>query len=1024
MANGSPQSKHLFTVIPHDLGLMPHFEHGIMKIVFGLSASGDGIVSDGGNVLLAVYDLDQYIQHQLDVPNGNGDFDIGTFNGAKSTFLAPLQDHEVKPGSGVLLLAQLSMSKHPNANNSTENWVVSQVISKEEIQAPAFELSVQMMARIDDSGNNAPLSPIQYQTVGIAGPATPDFSTFTHTKGGHRKLAIRFLSSDSTTVLLSQLNVVDCAAASSLLIRYADNGRRPNVGQPSPGLQSVLPKPSRVPPFDPTGLYVERLPPFDKPADPDDIDAPGTLWVHQVGRTVVGWYNPLPSLILGGNNPNTAQPFFSSSQQAQVLSQSRICFLATPNVHSWGLQFLQKKPKDNALHIVALTSPTSPGAGDDPDLLNQVDAASQFAKRLQAGWIQLHNTGNDALAPSITVSLSDAATPSVFVRASSHPKLSFELEALLNNTLTTNITNVDAKTLAAISSGLRSQFVEPLPPKILSELMRGMIGPAMIAAVVHWRAATDALNVSEQRVAEIEIDNALNNIAVPLAASSGGVIPDELIAQVRGMARTSTVLSSNIDGAQNVSILDTLESAMGEIVNRDIRGRTNDTSSLPAESDYAVFFQTSASRFPGFIAFGIRPAGSFTYKLSFTALDAASAEAIVVKGSVGGFVLTIDKIDDLGKIDPLFIGRPFVGVMLSGGVGIKLEFKPLSKKFFKPSGSGSVADCEIKTFLNLAVGDFRFARMAFFAQALPGISISASPGIGVKSGSSTTVVSITLPVRIPTAILETTVKSGDFLKPKATTPDIDSVKGALEKWKKALKSGKAEDVPTVQVSVSLYRLSLCVAIIVLSGDETPTIRPDGKLLNIDKLIDQSQSATLLMRGAEFPINSAFVSEKAHQLLEARLAVQRKLLEYQGGFMDIQGTTSPEWAEAQQGKSTPEKARDDARTANLKLSKARAEAVRDAIFASVGRPGQGIIDLERDIKALGFGPDPFDPNRTPAATQPGGLSFTDPFAPTTTKAQVALEQATRYPLMRHVDIQMNGAFTVRLKGAVPPVDEKK
>jgi hypothetical protein len=326
--------------------------------------------------------------------------------------------------------------------------------------------------------------------------------------------------------------------------------------------------------------------------------------------------------------------------------------------------------------------------------------------------------------------------------------------------------------------------------------------------------------------------------------------------------------------------------------------------------------------------------------------------------------------------------------------------------------------------------------MSFFAQALPGISLAASPGIGIKTGNTTTVVSITLPFRIPTAVLEATVSSGEFLKPKATTPDIDSVKGAVEKWKKALKSGKAEDVPTIQLSVSLYRLSLCVAIIVFRTDETPIIRPDGKLLNIDKLIDKSQTATLLMRGAEFPINSAFVTEKAHQLLEVRLAVQRKLLEYQGGFMDIQGTTSPEWAEAQQkeaaGKATPEQARALARAANLKLSKARAEAVRDAIFASVGHPGQGIIDAERDVKALGFGPDPYDPNLTAAAAQPGALSFTDPFAPNDTStaagaanaAKVASEQATQYWQMRNVDIQMNGVFTVRLKGTVPSVDEKK
>lgn len=1023
MANGSTQSKFLFTVIPHDLGLMPRFETGEARIVFGLSASGDGVVSDGGTVVLAVYDLDQYIQHQVNLTNG--DFDIGTFTGAKSTFSAPLQDHEVRGGTGVLFLAELTFSKHPAPKSSAENWVVTQVARKEEINSPAFELSIQMLARIDDAGNTAPLSPIQYQTVGVVGPATVDFNEFVQTKGGHRKLAVRILSADSSTVLLSQLNVVHCAAASPLLIRYANNGRRPKVGQPAPGLEKAIQNLSRRPPFDPSGLYVQRLPPFDKPVDVDDIDAPGSLWLHQIGRTLVGWYYPLPSQILTGTNPNTGQPFFTPGQQAQLLSGSRLCFLATPNLHSWGVQFLQKKPKENATHFVALQSS---GPGDDPDLLNTTDAATQFAGRLLPGWIQLHNTGNDALVPSVSVSLSDATAPALFVRATTQSKLSYELEAILNNTLATGVNQIDPGTQQAIVSAVRSQLVEPLPPKILSELVRGIIGPSMIQAVVDWNAANDASNLTAQRVAEIELDNALSAIANGLvAASPNGTISDELIAEVRGMAKTSTVLGSNFFGAKNVTILDTLEQAMGAMVQRDVNARTGTIGTLPREADYNTFIQST--RLPGFQAFGIRPDGKFKYKLTFTPVTLAEASLILVKGSVGGFRLVIEKTNNDGTTDQQFPPTSYFGLMLGGGVGAKVEFKPFSdfknpSSLIKAGGSGSPVDCEITSFLNLTTLDFQFARMTFFAQALPGINISAGFGVGVKSGESETIVSITLPLRIPTAVIETTVKSGEFLKPKVSGPNVDSVKSELEKWKKALKSGKAQDVPTAQVSVALYRLSLCVAIILFDTAKNPIKRPDDQ--TVDVLIDKTQQGTILMRGAEFPINSAVVTEKAHQLLEVRLAVQRKLLEYQGGFMDIQGTTSPEWADAQRkeaaGQLTPEQARTEAKTANHKLSTARAEAVRDAIFASVGAPGHGLIDAGRDVLAFGLGADPFDPT-LPAPTPPPGttasprLVFTDPFTPGAAQsAQVLAEQANLYWKMRNVDIEMNGVFTIRIKGA--------
>jgi len=688
---------------------------------------------------------------------------------------------------------------------------------------------------------------------------------------------------------------------------------------------------------------------------------------------------------------------------------------------------------------------SSPAAGDDPDVLNTTDAASVFAGRLLPGWMQLHNTGNDALVPSVSVSLSDAATPSLFVRSTTQSKLSFELETLLNNTLTTGVNAVDSATQQAIVSALRTQFVEPLPPKILSELIHGVIAPpspdptqpkSLIEAVVAWRAANDAANLSAERVAEAQMDQALAAIANGLVTASpnpNGPLSDELVTQVRGMMRTTTVLSSNFLGAQNISILETLEQAMGQMVQRDMTVKTGVLNPLPKEADYQVFLLQN--NLPGFAAFGIRPNGNFKYKLTFTPVTLAEANVIIVKGSVGGFRLKIEKANRDGSADPLFSPTTYFGIMLGGGVGAKVEFKPFSdfknpSSLLKPGGSGSPIDCEITTFLDLLPRDFTLARMSFFAQALPGIKVSAGFGIGVGSGESETVVSITLPLHIPTAVLETTIKGGAFLKPKVSGPSVDSVKGELQKWKGALKSGKPQDVPTAQVSESLYQLSLCLAIIVFDTNLNSQPRPDGKEEPIDELIDKSQDATILMRGAEFPINSAVVSEKAHQLLEVRLAVQRKLLEYQGGFMDIQGTTSPEWAEAQAkekaGKETPDQARAEARAANLKLSTARAEAVRDAVFASVGAPGHGLLDAGRDVRAVGLGSDPFDPTQPPSSPPPGTpvtprLVFTDPFTPGQ-ETTVSDEQQNIYWKMRNVDIQMNGVFTVRLKGA--PTSIKK
>ena len=85
---------------------------------------------------------------------------------------------------------------------------------------------------------------------------------------------------------------------------------------------------------------------------------------------------------------------------------------------------------------------------------------------------------------------------------------------------------------------------------------------------------------------------------------------------------------------------------------------------------------------------------------------------------------------------------------------------------------------------------------------------------------------------------------------------------------------------------------------------------------------------------------------------------------------------------------------------------------DAIFAAAGAPGAGIIPKEKDIRVVGKGAVPFAPLFVAANPQPG--QHLDPLA-NPNDPTVLQDKRTFYPLLRRVDIAMNGVFALRING---------
>lgn len=972
-----------------------------VKLYFTMNRAGSGVVPDDRKVILAVYDLDQYFLAQSALIAGFKEIDDRHFTGSVTSFPGPLQLHEVGALTGVLFTAELELERRPKPFNNL-HWFVKNVNNRREQREPAYTMSLLTDTRVDESGKDRPAAPIQLGSIGNIAASADDFDSFVEEERPRRRLALRLLSRDLKTVLLSSLNPKHSSAGIPKTVFYTAAEELKPVAKPSLTI-SVPPGPKpRIVTPDKTGWYLERLP--GTPADTETLKlmSPSGLWIHQIGRALCGWYYPVRSRILTGVSPISKTRLFPEDVEQQMMSDERVVFIVS-KFNGRGTPPAGPLPK-GALDILFLRA--NPGGLDDPDDILREDLVS--FDRLKWGHIRFE-IDTVLGTPVIRAVLSlDGKKEVRFDRLGQESRLSWRAFSFLRDSPNDIPKNRQEQFFASI----REDSIEPLPPAVIAALTAEVGSDVMIANVVQYMAAKTAGQVSGQLGPESVINKSLEALADDLRSTSqDGSLPPALLLQVRSVARYHFIG----EGDQRRSLLQVLEEISGDMLERFVRVKLSlpTPRPLPADrpndDDFAELAKSASYR--GFAAFNIRPSSRFLYKFTFSKITEAKGLGVILKGSIGGFKMDVEKLDPVTKqpSDRLFPKSTFTGVLAGGSIGVSVS---LSIAGPQASGAspGSPVDCEVVSSVNLRREDFQGARFVFFAQAKPSVMLSALPGLGIGNSFSDTVFSITLPNREPPVTLETVIEK-PFLSFSVKTPDIDAAKSAIRGLAEAIKKDDATKVPAATVSATLYALSLCCGYVVFTPS-SPLKRPSDDNTRVGELVDKRLSALVQGKRVAFPLRSAALIEQAHLTLDVQLSVNRKLLEYPG-WIDIEGLASPEWSQS---------TRDTAREQNRKLSLERARAIEAAIEASAGPVGGPVIEATKDILPMGLGFDPFEEFFVDSVAASNDDNLLDPFKRPTDPAQreryeakLKEELGTKYPNLRRVDLAINGVFMVRLLG---------
>jgi hypothetical protein len=988
-----------------------------LHFTIGLSGTFNGktVIPADGKVVLAVYDLDQYLSVQSVLPGGFREDDERFFDGTETDFPGPLQRHLVRPNSGVLFIAELEFAKRKTPKNNL-NFFVKNVTKRQQQDEPAYEMRILTDTRVDDAGHDQPNAPIQLGSIGIVAAAREDFDDFSSNESTTRVMVFRLLTPDLTTVLLSTKNPQHSSAGVAIKrVLYSPTDQPKPIGSEHP-CNDVKPKPgSRRPTDDPTGLYVEVLPDQDED-NPADLAAPAILWIHQVGRVMCGWYAPVRSLILNGKKPFTKTPIVPGDL-SKVLSTDRFIFIVDVFLQHGTLK-RKPLPKDaRGVRNMVFCKGTA-GELEDPDelvLFSESGGAPIIPpERQDTGLIRVLAEdvpffGREVFRVQLSL---DGTTFSRFRKIDTNSRLSWRaFRAVEKSRPELN----DQR--ASFMASLTDDVIEPLPPGVWLQLTREVVSPILLGLVQQFINDKNSQQLLPQLLAEGQINTFLDQLAADLRLTSApGSLPTTLQAQVRSVARSETINA----GTQRRTVLSVLEEIAGGLLERDVRNKLGiqPPNPLPAGRPNDADYQAVQAKafMQGFSAFDIRPTGSFTYKFTFEEIQVVSATLkrfVMLKGSVGFFRMKVDKLDAKTRqtFDPTgFPQQSYFCFVLGGSFGLGVEREAdgigtddqkIGKA--KPAGAPSPKpiNCEVTTFLNLLPSDFDGARYVFFTHVDPNVNLSALSAVSISSGlGQETIFSITLPSRQPEVTLETVV--GVPPKPlDIKGPDLHRIiEDVLKK-----KGPEAK----VKLNAILFALTSFGGIVLFDQSQTPVSRDEDNPM--DNFIDKPLEAVVTAAGPSFKKQCASLDESSRKFLDVCLAAQRRLLEYPG-YIDIQGTASPEFGNLK---------RNDAARENRDLSLRRAQFVEAAIFAAAGSPGQGIINGGKEIVPAGLGSDTFaqDLFTTDPTDQTAG-KLLDPFVrdqqanPAAYDKRLNDERKEVYPTLRRVDFNMNGLFTVRFK----------
>jgi len=562
----------------------------------------------------------------------------------------------------------------------------------------------------------------------------------------------------------------------------------------------------------------------------------------------------------------------------------------------------------------------------------------------------------------------------------------------------------DKRVVASPRDPLAKQLlneIEPLPPGITAHLARELVGHDMYAALYEYEVEVDTSGrgssgaTSVLRALEAKIEDILNRVARVLKTFH----VDDVVQQAQVILRTYPVESPQ----RTRSMYDILTEIAANIVERCRRGA--DQGSLNANIETHLPF--------GFKTLGISPKGDYRYVFEFDYTGVAGGFRKVLQLAGGKVDVKVSRYKKRGheyELDELFAAEhnqafvPFDGYYIGGNLGMGYRRAMMKKN--GPwggdwsEGSRSKPDrCVIDTYHQLDPKNLDRRAFVMANVSKPGAALTTS-GIGLSYGAYTGMFSVVVSDKITiTGELEKQYELG------ATVPDeTEKVVKELKAWKKAIQSGKAADVPTPGVTLSMGGVTLLTGMLRVkpANGVTKAVDPPMDTKEADPHLAQ---VTHLLDGVAFERGSSTLTAAAAGLLDVNLAENRRLFEMDG-ICQVTSSTSPEFAQGRLGKV-------EADNQNTGLARFRGTAVEDAIRASCGAEKEGVLSRHRTFEHS------IDINSQVRETLEGDAgTVLHPHADAAKEPQGQARidaERTLYAQLRRVDIVVNGVFTLSLPG---------
>ncbi len=962
------------------------------KLSVTLDLGEDQLLAPKTQLRLVVYDFDRYIEDQSAKSDANNDvinFEVGPdfFSGREDQAGGPQQrmilpqaflSPTPSPGNGVLAVVDFNLQRLSTKAelatakaSGTGIWFVNDLIGAlQSSRNSLFSIALEMFARRDELGNFG-TGTLRRQVIGRFGIDKQDLPTLS----SPRLLAVRIVvpaaqrSLKAGTIILSSLNALDNAVGKLKGVRsrgvilhvVAAQEALTRPGGTAPSDTGTAPFSNRRATLDLTGRYELQAEGVDTSSF--DYVAPASLWISQAGQSLVAWYLPYSAIGFGQKFTGIGDDKVPLTQRACLVTAESSTF-PTKNFTFWALDVGKDRLDPDKLFV----SQESADPSDDvPVLLGDLEVMSSSDPLTIEVLFSRRSFLNDAPGLHLRAP-NENATLGVFKRVASRSRLPWVVLRHLAASKQVSPSQIDAF--------IRSH-VEPLPHggwrAFGGRLDDGRLGRA-IQRFSQFRSSAVIVAQEFDNVGKL-LDALLNSLPAEYRAEGLSVVqnlsrstrlPDfagdektlqEWLLDIGETHRSNLLEKAKVDAGRNLT--STEQAAINDAVSGTNGGVLRDLGALGG--------------------------GEFTYKFDFKAVEIGLT--VVLGAAVGGFtcVVTRTSADPSKQKDDYTLGflGGFIGV--SGAFGVKVA---LGKPASGGSAGGAPPSCQVQSFIDIAAAEWTNIPPVSFSVAAvsAGVSGVVGPFEATAISPSSALFSVRIPrITKPAVVLSAIVE--DFVTFDAKVADPKEFLEGVEEGK------------IVNAQAAIAAASESGGIMIRLGNPK-AVPPPGSDMPIipDQVVPANP--TLDAPFIAFEKNDSRIQTTQLTGLDRRIALYRHLFEL-GGWYLCSGFSSPEFKAQKSDPDGP----------NKLLSQNRAKAADDYLTATIGQPGEGVVDADKDHRApVGAGR---GPSLQPVAKGGGGLH--DPYASGVSKADVQREDATEYHKWRRVDIVVNAILAARIFG---------